>query len=115
MKVTNDLAEYDTVSLASNKIATMRTEQNWKIWTLSDGDVQHAKPIRSGVGRSYGLNWTSGGKILFAAMAGDNQNIFRIDADGSNQTQLTVNGGENYTPAASPDGRYVVFSSQSQR
>jgi TolB protein len=44
-------------------------------------------------------------------MAGNNQNVFRIDADGSNQTQLTVNGGDNYTPAASPDGCYVVFSS----
>jgi len=40
-----------------------------------------------------------------------NLNIWRIDADGSNQTQLTVNAGDNYTPATTPDGRFIVFSS----
>jgi Tol biopolymer transport system component len=89
----------------------LRTEENWKIWSLPEGETQRAKTIRSGVGRSYGLNWTPAGRIVFAAMARNKQNIFRIDADGSNETQLTTNGADNYMPASSSDGRYVIFSS----
>ena len=110
-KLFSDLAEYDTVSLSANMIVTLRTEQAWKIWSLSDEATDTGKSIRPGIGRSYGLNWSGDGKVLFAAMAGNNQNIFRIDADGTNQIQLTVNAGDNYMPAATPDGRYIVFAS----
>ena len=41
----------------------------------------------------------------------NNLNVSRIDADGSNQVQLTTNAGENYTPAASADGQFTVFAS----
>lgn len=34
-----------------------------------------------------------------------------MNSDGSNQRQLTMNGGSNVTPTVSPDGRYVVFGS----
>jgi Tol biopolymer transport system component len=44
-------------------------------------------------------------------MAGDHLNISLADPDGSTQTQLTINAGDNYTPAASPDGRFIVFLS----
>src|SRR5678815_3534935 len=41
----------------------------------------------------------------------DSLNISLVDRDGSNETQLTFNAGDNYTPATSPDGRFIVFSS----
>jgi len=44
-------------------------------------------------------------------MAGNHLNIMMVDPDGSNKKQLTVNAGDNYTPATSPDGRFIVFSS----
>jgi Tol biopolymer transport system component len=44
-------------------------------------------------------------------MAGNNLNIWRIDADGSNKTQLTANAGDNYTPTTTADGRFIVFAS----
>src|SRR3970040_607928 len=34
-----------------------------------------------------------------------------MDTDGSNATQLTSNGAENYAPALSPDGAHIVFTS----
>jgi Tol biopolymer transport system component len=48
---------------------------------------------------------------MFSAMAGDILNISRVDADGSNQVRLTGNSKDNYMPAATTDGRFVVFSS----
>src|SRR5205823_5636651 len=34
-----------------------------------------------------------------------------MNLDGSNAVQLTVNAGDNYTPATSPDGHFIVFAS----
>jgi Tol biopolymer transport system component len=37
--------------------------------------------------------------------------IFVMDADGSNKTQVTRNGAANFAPFFHPDGRRIVFSS----
>jgi Tol biopolymer transport system component len=44
-------------------------------------------------------------------MTGSNLDISAINTDGTGRTQLTVNAADNYHPAVSPDGRYIVFSS----
>lgn len=110
-RLTNDLAEYRGISLSADKIVSLRIDRVWKIWVVPDGDTRRAIPIVSGVGLSYGISWTGKGKIVFSSMAQDKLNISLVDSDGANQTQLTVNTGDNYTPAASLDGRYVVFAS----
>jgi Tol biopolymer transport system component len=89
----------------------VRHEYAWKLWIVTDGDVQRATSIFSGVGIGYGLNWTGNGKIVFSSMTRDTLNISMINPDGSNRTQLTDRAGDNYTPAGSPDGRFIVFSS----
>jgi eukaryotic-like serine/threonine-protein kinase len=109
--VTNDLSQYSSVSLAGERIVTVQSDRSLRIWIVSPADSSKATPITSGVGLNYGINWTSKGKILFSSMAQDRLNIFRIDADGSNQIQLTVNAGDNFMPVSSPDGQYIVFSS----
>ena len=109
-KITYDVDDYGGVSLAGDKIVTVRTNLSWRIWVSHLDDPQKTTAIAPGVGRSYGLSWTSKGKIVFSSMAQDRLNISRIDPDGSNRVQLT-NEGDNYTPAVSADGRYMVFAS----
>jgi Tol biopolymer transport system component len=50
--------------------------------------------------------------IVFSRVTGSNYRIFKMQADGSNVTQLT--SGDSFstdrTPALSPDGRYVLFA-----
>ena len=82
----------------------------WKVPSEGGDPIELATPIVSGVGLSYGLAWTGKGKIVFSSMAQDKLNISLVDPDGSNQTQLT-NAGDNYAPAASADGRFIVFTS----
>lgn len=110
-KITDDLSEYITVSLSGDKIVAVRTDPTWRIWVAAPDDFARAKAIASGVGLNYGLSWTAGGNIVYSAMAQDRLNIWRVDADGANQVQLTTNAEDNYNPAASADGRFIVFAS----
>jgi dipeptidyl aminopeptidase/acylaminoacyl peptidase len=48
-----------------------------------------------------------GRHIVFESLR---SNIWRMDADGSNQTQLTSGDGESF-PDCSPDGKWVVYQS----
>jgi Tol biopolymer transport system component len=116
-RITNDVADYTGVSLAQDgsRIVSVGRRYNSRIWIAPEGDASRARPIanRNGVW-SYGLAWTSQGKIVSSAMAGKNLNISLLEPDGSKQTQLTVNAGDNYNPATSPDGRYIASNRTGQ-
>ncbi len=110
-KLTNDLTEYYSVSVAGEKIVSVKADYGWTMWRLTlDGSSAPAQ-LMTGSGEISGVVWTARDKIVYAAMAQSRLNLSRIDPDGSNQVQLTVNSGDNYTPAASPDGKFIVFLS----
>ena len=56
-------------------------------------------------------SWSPDGKKIVYVRRTDkeNQEIWLMDANGSNQTQLTVNGSDQL-PSFSPDGAHIVFS-----
>ncbi len=114
-RLTNDVTDtaYETVSVSrdGNNLVAVQNHRVSRLCVAPEGDAQRAKEIGSNVGLVYGLNWIGRDKIVFSSMAGNNLNISSIDADGSNRVQLTVNAGDNYTPAASVDGRLIVFAS----
>ena len=110
-KLTSNLDDYRGVSLSGDTIVTVRTNLTWQIWVSTLDESQKAIAITSGVGLRYGLSWTSKGKIVFSSMAPDKLNISHVDPDGSHPVQLTVDAGDNYTPASSADGRFIVFAS----
>jgi serine/threonine protein kinase len=112
-RITTDQLDYESVSVSGdgNKIVSVQRHRVGKVFVAPDGDALHAKPITSTVARVYGLDWTTNDKIVLSSMAGDNLNLSLLDADGSQQTQVTANTGDNYTPATSRDGKYIVFAS----
>jgi Tol biopolymer transport system component len=73
--------------------------------TQSDGTGTYDHPAWS----------PDGSRIAYQALVGDFWNIFVMDADGSNPTQLTNpqtrGGSRNVEPAWSPDGRQIAFAS----
>ncbi len=59
-----------------------------------------------------GPYWSNDGrKILFTSWMGSANEVFEMNADGSNPIQLTHLGSEIYWPKWSPDGSKIVFQS----
>lgn len=115
-RVTNDLNNYAGISLtvSGNALVTMQTDRLANIWTVPNGDAKKALQITSGAGKFdgfFGVVWTQGGQVLYTSAVSGAWDIWKMNADGSNQQQLTSGAGSNYGPAVSPDGRYVVFVS----
>ncbi|MEZ4667252.1 MAG: hypothetical protein R3E39_04930 [Anaerolineae bacterium] len=75
-------------------------------------------PISSLVQRSFFSEpaWTRDGSRLAIALAtGYDIDIFSIEKDNSNLTNLTQNGSYDVWPSWSPDGRYLMFVSDRAR
>src|SRR6185369_14358450 len=58
---------------------------------------------------SNGVAWTPDGRILCVLRTGDDSNIWKMDADGGNQKQLTRGAVGDIGPQFTPDGRWVIF------
>ena len=56
-------------------------------------------------------NSESAGRIAFSSDRDGNQEIYVMNADGSDVARLTDNGAGNAFPSWSPDGRRIAFSS----
>jgi serine/threonine protein kinase len=110
-RMTSGLDDFRGVSIAGGNIVTVQTNLEWSLWVAKIGEPQQAKPITYGNGLQYGTGWTKKGKIVYSLTAQDRLDIWRINPDGTEQVQLTVDAGNNFTPAVSADGRFVLFAS----
>ena len=113
-KITNDLNEYSRLSLTadSSAIVTVQTESASSIWIAPQGDVSRARQISSGrYDGQLGLSWMPGGKIAYTSHESGLTDIWSMDQDGKDQKQLTAHAATNLDPWATPDGRYILFSS----
>jgi eukaryotic-like serine/threonine-protein kinase len=112
-RITSDLNDYLTVSISSSPMLLLSVQRQMltNIWVAPPDQPAQSLQVSSGAGRFFDLRWTSDGKMLYASDASGNADIWEMDADGTNQRQLTAGASRNYAPVASPDRRYVVFHS----
>jgi serine/threonine protein kinase/Tol biopolymer transport system component len=113
-RITNDLNNYSGVSLSadSSALVTVQSDAVANVWVAPGGDASRARQITSGSSRYNQISFSADAKrVIYLSDASGSPDIWVMDADGRNQTQLTSNAGVNAYAAASPDGRYIVFDS----
>jgi Tol biopolymer transport system component/DNA-binding winged helix-turn-helix (wHTH) protein len=116
-RVTNDMNSYHGVSLTAGDdvLVTVRSDRSANFWVATNGEFGRAARITSGsgdsVGEAMGVSWTSDGRIVYGSNAGGGIDVWIMDADASNQRQLTLDPRHDLKPSVSPDGRFVVFVS----
>jgi Tol biopolymer transport system component/DNA-binding winged helix-turn-helix (wHTH) protein len=118
-RLTDDTDTYTGLSMTpdSKALVTSRLDLRTNIWTAPIGNgasslASHAKQITTGASNNLVYRWLPNGRILFTSSANSllGQDIWEMNADGTNQTQLTTTDVNAY-PSTSPDGRYIIFSS----
>ena len=116
-RITADFNNYLGMSLTadSNTLAAVQTNVLSNIWVAPNGDANRAVQIKSGGSNLDGtvaLAWAPDGRIVYSSWASGAEDIWIMNGDGSGQKQLTVEAGVNYQTRVTPDGRYIVFTSE---
>ena len=121
-RVTNDMTSYEGASISTDSelLVSRRSDRVSSIWIVPERggafDVSAASQIKSGFGDNYserfGLDWTPDGRLLFAAHASGNLDVWSTTADGKQQRQLTRDNQADIMPVSTPGGRYIVFVSE---
>jgi Tol biopolymer transport system component len=105
-----------SVSTDNKRIAfMMRAGKESHIYLLAFDESTPAAVKLTSVGpNNWGPVWSPDGtKIVFYSdrLGQGRDQIFVVNADGSNETQLTNDSFNNVFPSWSPDGRQIIFAS----
>ena len=112
-RITNDLNNYEGISVTTGALSavTVLSEGSSDVWVAAAEDLSRATKVTSnrfdGVA---GLDWTPDGKIVHVSNVSGERDIWVMNADGSENRQLTSNAGLHLAPIVSFDGRYIVFA-----
>ncbi len=114
-RVTNDLNNYHGISITSDskRLVTLQSTSTCNLWSANNSDWNQTTQVTSGSkldGRE-GVAYVSGGKVVYSSNVSGNLDLWIMNADGSNQRQLTANARNNSQPVATFDGRYIIFKS----
>ncbi len=116
-KITNDSNDYNRLSMSADArvIAVLQQKHATSLWIAPAGDLTKARQITFGAGGYRGkLSFTPDGRIVYDSKAGDVSAISVMNADGSNQRQITGDASDRAMvgyATATPDGRYVLYNS----
>jgi Tol biopolymer transport system component len=116
-RITNDLNGYGNVSLGltadGNTIVTVQSVPSVQLWTTNLGEPSnHAVQISHGeIDGSEGLEWMGNNQIIFQNEIGERAELSVVNGDGSGVKRLISEKDVLVQPSASPDGKYIYFSS----
>jgi serine/threonine protein kinase len=114
-QITTDTSDYASLSLAAdtNAIITTKADLISSFWSLlpKTNELKQLSGDSKTLIAQYGISYAPNGKLFYARKTGEEVNIYSMNEDGSGEKQITSGAKTNYEPVATPDGRYVVFSS----
>jgi Tol biopolymer transport system component len=116
------LSPYSYLSLTADSRTALVTQSKFvaQVWVAPGGDSARARQITSGGPGGVnpiitsssgvtGISWAPDGRLIYDSDASGNFDIWAANADGSGSKQLTFDAHRDGAPAASPDGRFIVF------
>jgi eukaryotic-like serine/threonine-protein kinase len=115
-RITNDFNTYVGLSLTADKksLVSIKQERLYNIWISPDGKQNSLKKITTEEGKddgTSGIVWTPDERIVYTTRILNNVDIWIVNADGSENRQLTFDSKSNFHPAVSPDGKHIIFTS----
>ncbi|HEY5611637.1 MAG TPA: protein kinase, partial [Thermoanaerobaculia bacterium] len=112
--ITNDLFEYRIISLTQDgsSLVTIPYDTRSDIWSAAlDGSSRPKKLTDRQNDGLRGVERAPDGRIAFTSTESDSTEIWIMNSDGSQKTQLTFDGAENRYPTFTPDGKTIVYNS----
>jgi len=97
----------DDTEIVFNKIS----ESGNDLWKVNSDCEYTQLTDTAAAGEGDGAWSPDGRKIAFVSERDGNSEIYVMNADGSAQTRLTFDDGEDRFPTWSPDGKKIVFTS----
>ncbi len=113
-QLTHDLNHYGGTSLTadSSSLVTVQFDATYNVWIAPINDLMHGKQITFGkVEGDRALTWTPDGRVIYSSQANGNPDLWIMNADGTNQKQLTSDAAAEDEVQVTPDGRYIFFNS----
>jgi len=113
-RVTNDLNSYFGLSVSrdNSKIVTCQRNFQKDIWVGEGNSPESYRKVTSESTGNLRVNWTPDGRLVFDAIDNNRPHIHIMNADGTGRQQLTPNDSSDFEPRVTPDGRYIVFTSE---
>jgi Tol biopolymer transport system component len=113
-RITNTKKLYESISLgkSSGTLLAVERETTSDIWISSVvGNSEPTQITRTLASGRVGLCWSPDKKIVYHSSERGTDSLEEMNADGSNQQNLTPGTDGNFYPSVSADGRSVVFMS----
>lgn len=109
LPLTNDAETYGDLSLdkAAAKIVSIQIKQDFNLRLLSAENPNAGLFLANALAARFAPD----GRIVFTSQMSGNDEIWSMNADGSNQKQLTNDKALDSRPIAAPDNNSIFFSS----
>jgi serine/threonine protein kinase len=114
-QITTDSNGFSSLDISRDgrTILAAKDEEISSIWSFNPSSKEF-KQLKSESKIPFAnapISLTPDGKILFTKGVGTQGKIFSMDENGDNEKQITFGSGDDLYPISTPDGKYVVFSS----
>jgi Tol biopolymer transport system component len=110
--ITNDAEDYVGLSGTrdSRTLLTTKVTLVTSLWVIDRESRLSQIPSTNNVG-VRGFSWNKDGQLLYVRTVGNSFDLMLMNSDGTARKQVTFDGQRNQSPKASPDGRYIIFTS----